>query len=49
MKKKMIPLANEEKKLHRKQEVYHIYKKRFSTDGDSEKYQKDKDHCHYSG
>ena len=44
----MIPLTNVEKKLHRKQEVCHIYKKRFSSDDDNKKYQKVKYHCHYT-
>ena len=28
----MIPLTEEEKKIHNEQKVYHIFKKRFSTD-----------------
>ena len=43
----MIPLTNEEKKLHRKQKVCYICKKEFSTN--DKKYQKVRDHCHYSG
>ena len=36
----MITLTNEEEKLHRKQEVSHIYEKRFRTNDDNKKYQK---------
>ena len=43
----MIPLTNEEKKLHRKQKVCYICKKEFSTN--DKKYQKVRDHCHYIG
>ena len=35
--KKLVPLTNEEKKLHRKQKVCYICKKRFSTDDDNKK------------
>ena len=45
----MIPLTNEERKLHRKQKVCYICKKRFSTDTDNKKYHKFRDHCHYTG
>ena len=38
--KEMITLTNEEEKLHRKQEVSHIYEKRFRTNDDNKKYQK---------
>ena len=34
----MIPLTNEENKLHRKQKVCYICKKWFSTDDDNKKY-----------
>ena len=35
----MITLTNEEEKLHREQEVSHIYEKRFRTNDDNKKYQ----------
>ena len=38
--KEMITLTNEEEKLHREQEVSHIYEKRFRTNDDNKKYQK---------
>ena len=43
-KKEMIPLTNEEKKLHRKK---NICIKKFSAN--DKKYQKVRDHCHYTG
>ena len=49
IKKEMIPLTNEERKLHRKQKVCYICKKRFSTDDNNKKYHKVRDHCHYNG
>ena len=49
MKKKMIPLTKEKKKIHREQKVCYICKKRFSTDDDNKEYFKVKDHCHYTG
>ena len=46
----MIPLTNEEKKIHREQKVCYTCKKRFSTDNDNnKKYFNVKDHCHYTG
>ena len=44
----MIPLTSKERKLHSKQRVCYICKKRFSTDDDNKKYQKVRDHCHYT-
>ena len=44
----MIPLSKKEEKMHNKQKVCHICKKRFSTDG-KKKYFKVKDHCNYTG
>ena len=46
-KKEIVLLTNEEKKLHRKQKLCYICKKGFSTD--DKKYQKVRDHCHYTG
>ena len=43
-----IPLTNEERKLHYKQKLHYICKKRFSTDDDNKKYHKVRDHCHYT-
>ena len=43
-KKEMIPLIKKEEKKHKKQEVCHICKKRFSTDDNNKR-----DHCHYTG
>ena len=45
----MIPLTKKEEKKHNRQNVYHICKKRFSTDDNNKKYHKVKDHCHYAG
>ena len=45
-KKEIIPLTNEERKLHRNQKVCYICKKRFNTE--DEKYQKVRNHCHYT-
>ena len=47
-KRKMIPLADEELKSYEKQLVCYICKKEFSTDDDNKKYQKVRDHCHYT-
>ena len=44
----MIPLTKEEKKIHREQKVCYIFKKRFSIDDDNKKYNKVRDHCHYT-
>ena len=48
MKKKMIPLTKKDKKMHNKQKVCYICKKRFSTDENNKKYHKVIDHCHYT-
>ena len=48
-KKEMIPLRKKEKKMHNKQKVCYMCKKRFSTDDNSKKYHKVRDHCHYTG
>ena len=48
-KKAMIPLTKEEKKIHREQKVCFICKKGLSTDDNYKKYQKVRDHCHYTG
>ena len=46
----MIPLTNEEIKIHWEQKVSYICKKGFSTDDDdNKKYYKVKDHCHFTG
>ena len=47
--KEIIPLTKEEKKMHNKQKVCYICKRRFSTDNNNKKYHKVKDHCHYTG
>ena len=44
----MIPLTKEEEKMHNKQKVCSICKKRFSTDDNNKKYHKVGDHCHYT-
>ena len=36
-------------KKHRKQKVFYICKKRFSTDDDNKKYYKVRDHCYCIG
>ena len=46
-KKEMVPLTNEEKRLHCKQKVCCICKKEFSAN--DKKYQKVRDHYHYTG
>ena len=43
----MIPLTSEERKLNHKQKVCYICKKEFSAN--DKKYQKVRDHCHYTG
>ena len=48
-KKEMIPLTKKEEKKYNKQEVCYICKKGFSTDDSNKKYNKVRDHCHYSG
>ena len=48
-KKEMIPLTKKEEKMHNKQKVCYICKKRFSTDDDNKNTLKVKDHCHYTG
>ena len=48
-KKEMIPLTKKEEKKYKKQEICHICKKGFSTDDSNKKYQKVRDHCHYTG
>ena len=47
-KKEKIPLTDKENKSHEKQKVCYTCKKGLSTD-DNKKYQKVKDHCHYTG
>ena len=48
-KNEMIPLTEEEKKIHREQKFCYICKKGFSTDDDNKKYHKLRAHCHYAG
>ena len=48
-KKEMIPLTDKQDKPYEKQKVCYICKKEFSTDGDNKRYQKLRDHCHYTG
>ena len=52
-KKKMIPLANEEKESYENQKVCYICEKEFCTDKNIKKEfklnQKVRDHCHYTG
>ena len=48
----MIALTDEKNRSYEKQEVCHIYKKKFCTDEHDENYKnrrKVKDHCHYTG
>ena len=48
-KKEMIPLTDEENKFYEKQKVCYICKKGLNTDDDdNKKYQKVRDHCHYT-
>ena len=46
-KKEIIPLKNKEKEFLLQQRVCDIWRKVFSTD--DKKYQKVRDHCHYTG
>ena len=48
-KKEMIPLTDKENKSCEKQKVCYICKKGFSTNDNNKKYQKVRDHCHYTG
>ena len=45
----MMSLTKEERKMHHKQKVCYICKKKISTDDNNIKYHKVKDHCHYTG
>ena len=45
----MMPLTKKEQKIHDKSKACHICKDRFTTDVTYEKYQKVRDHCHYTG
>ena len=45
----MIALTKKEKKMHNKQNVCHICKKRFSTDDTNKKYHKVRYDYHYTG
>ena len=47
-KKEMIPLTKKEEKMHNKQKVCYICKKRFSTNDGNKKCHKVRDHCHYT-
>ena len=56
IKKEVIPLSEEENKFYEEQDVCYICKKKFCFDENNEndnnkneKYQKVKDHCHYTG
>ena len=46
MRKKMIPLTNEEKESYKNQKVCCTCEKEFSSD---KKHKKARDHCHYTG
>ena len=48
-KEEMIPLSKKEEKMHNKQKVCHICKKRFSTVGKKKKKFSVEDHCNYTG
>ena len=45
----MIPLTKEKQNMHNQQKVCYICKKMFTTDDNNKKYNKVKDHCHYTG
>ena len=48
-KKEMIPLTDEENEFYEKEKVCYIFIKQFSTDDDdNKKYQRVRDHCHYT-
>ena len=48
-KEEMIPLAEEEKEVDRKQKVCYIYKRDLILMMTIKKYHKVRDHCHYTG
>ena len=45
----MIALTKKEEKIHNKQKICYICKKRFSTNDNNKKHHKVRDHCHYTG
>ena len=47
--KEMMPLTKKDVKNHNKQKVCHICRKEFNADDSDKKYDKVKDHCHYTG
>ena len=47
--KKIIPLTEDEIKVHRWAKICYICKKKFSTDNDDKKNYNVRDHCHYTG
>ena len=49
MEKRNGTLAKKQGKMHNKQQVWYICKKRFSTDDGKKRYFKVKDHCHFTG
>ena len=53
MKKKMIPITDEENKSYKKRKIIYICKEGFNTDENDKNafklYHKVRDHCHYTG
>ena len=47
-KKEMIPLTDKENQSYKGQKVCYIYKEKFSNNHNNKKYQKVRDHCHYT-
>ena len=45
----MIPLSEEKNRSYEEKGVCHICRKNFDSDENDKKYQKVKDHCHYTG
>ena len=47
--KNMIPFTIKQNRSYQEQKVCYIRKKEFSVDNKNKKYQKVRDHCHYTG
>ena len=45
----MIPFTIKQNRSYQEQKVCYIRKKEFSVDNKNKKYQKVRDHCHYTG
>ena len=47
--KNMIPFTIKQNRSYQEEKVCYIRKKEFSVDNKNKKYQKVRDHCHYTG